>query len=243
MKFRREIAHALATNDRRRLSYAHVAAALALFFSLSSGALAARHFLITSTKQIKPSVLSAIRGHAGTAGDPGSAGSSGPKGAAGPTGAPGAPGTTSAIPEVLAPEQTESGVWGGTYEIQEGRNRYRLTASFPIPLPQSLLTGSVGYIPKGSPPTADCPGPGQAALGMLCLYETSSKNLRTPTRDDVFDPEKFEEPFAAGRSGFAIELTALAEDPSAVAGTWAVTAPRGVEGREPAARAANGALR
>jgi hypothetical protein len=241
MRGRRDTADAPVAERPRRLSYAHVAVALAAFFSLSSGALAARHLLITSTKQIKPSVLAAIRGHAGRAGGAGVPGSPGAPGAKGPVGEAGAPGTPSVIPTVLGPEQTESGVWHGAYEIQEGRNRYRLTASFPIPLPQSLTTGSVGYIPKGSPPTMACPGPGQAAPGMLCLYEVSSENLKTPSRDDVFDPEKFEEPFAVGRSGFAIELTAMAEDPSAVAGTWAVTAPRGVEGRAPAARAANGA--
>jgi hypothetical protein len=242
MRGRRHTADAPATERQRRLSYAHATVALAVFFSLSSGALAARHFLITSTKQIKPSVLAAIRGHAGRAGGAGVPGSPGAPGAKGPAGEAGAPGTPSLIPTVLAPEQTESGVWGGAYEIQEGRNRYRLTASFPIPLPTSLLSSQVGYIPKGSPPTAGCPGPGQAALGMLCLYEASSQNLRTPSRNDVFDPEKFEEPLAVGRSGFAIELTAMAEDPSAVSGTFAVTAPRSIEGRESTARAANGAL-
>ena len=240
MRGRRDIARTRAM-DGRRLSYAHVAAALALFFSLSSGALAARHLLITSTKQIKPTVLSAIRAHAGTVGTAGAPGSPGAPGPKGPIGEAGTQGPPSGTPTVLAPEQTESGVWGGAYEIQEGRNRYRLTASFPIPLPASLPSSAVGYIPKGSMPTLACPGPGQAAPGVLCLYEASSENLQTPSRDDVFDPEKFEEPLAVGRSGFAIELTAKAEDPSAVAGTYAVTAPRGVEGREPAARRADGA--
>jgi len=41
-----------------RITYANVAATLALFFALGSTALAMRHYLITSTKQIKPSVLS-----------------------------------------------------------------------------------------------------------------------------------------------------------------------------------------
>ena len=242
MRLRRDTAHARAVDRRRRFSYAHVAAALALFFSLSSGALAARHLLITSTKQIKPGVRSALRGQAGAVGIAGAPGSPGAPGVKGPPGEAGAPGPSSGTPAVLAPEQTESGVWGGAYEIQEGRTRYRLTASFPIPLPLSLQTGAVGYVPKGSPPTMACPGPGRAALGMLCLYEASSENLQTPSRDDVFDPEKFGEPFAVGRSGFAIELTAKGEDPSAVAGTFAVTAPRGVEGRAPASREANGAL-
>src|SRR6185437_5964571 len=53
-----------AMSERRRLSYVHVVAALALFFALTSGALAARHYLISSTRQIKPSVLSALRARA-----------------------------------------------------------------------------------------------------------------------------------------------------------------------------------
>jgi collagen triple helix repeat protein len=71
---------------RNRMSYANVTATLALFFAMSGGALAASHYLITSTKQIKPSVLSSLRGKAGRAGANGAAGSAGPAGPAGPTG-------------------------------------------------------------------------------------------------------------------------------------------------------------
>jgi hypothetical protein len=46
----------------RHLSYANVTATLALIFSMGSGALAANHYLITSTKQIKPSVLRTLHG-------------------------------------------------------------------------------------------------------------------------------------------------------------------------------------
>lgn len=71
---------------RGRLSYANVTASVALFFALSGGALAASHYLITSTRQIKPSVLSALKGAAGKAGPagaPGAAGAPGPAGANG----------------------------------------------------------------------------------------------------------------------------------------------------------------
>jgi hypothetical protein len=47
---------------KRHVTYANVVATLALVFSMAGGALAASHYLITSTKQIKPSVLRAIRG-------------------------------------------------------------------------------------------------------------------------------------------------------------------------------------
>jgi hypothetical protein len=216
----------------RRVSYARVAAALALFLSLTTGALAARRYVIGSAKQIKPGVLSTLRAGAGPGGVTGTAGSPGAKGQAGDAGGEG---PVSAAPTVLEPGQTESGVWGGGHEITEGGTRYRVTASFPIQLALPLRQSSVGYVPKGTPPTVSCPGMGQAAPGVLCLYEGTSLNLKTPSAEDVFDPEEFEgQPPVTGRSGFAIELTSAGtEDPSSVTGTFAVTAPRATLSREP----------
>lgn len=75
---------------RKRMSYANVVATLALFFALSGGAAyAASHYLITSTKQIKPSVLASLKGKAGPRGTAGPAGPAGPQGAAGAAGAKG----------------------------------------------------------------------------------------------------------------------------------------------------------
>ncbi len=92
---------------RKRMSYANVVATLALLFAMSGGALAASKFLITSTKQIKPSVLAQLKGKTGASGTPGApgaqgsagpvgpqgpAGPAGPQGPAGPKGENGAPG-------------------------------------------------------------------------------------------------------------------------------------------------------
>lgn len=71
---------------RRRFSYANVAATLALIFSMSGGALAARHYLITSTSQISPRVLKNLRGKTGPTGAAGKAGTVGPAGKEGPVG-------------------------------------------------------------------------------------------------------------------------------------------------------------
>jgi hypothetical protein len=71
---------------RRHLSYANVAATLALVFSMSGGALAAKHYLINSTKQINPNVLKKLTGQSGRNG------ATGPTGAAGAVGSVGAPG-------------------------------------------------------------------------------------------------------------------------------------------------------
>src|SRR5689334_19155805 len=77
-----------ATRMRRHLTYANVVATLALVFAMTGGALAAKHYLLTSTKQIKPSVLAKLRGRTGPRG------AAGPAGLRGETGAAGASGST-----------------------------------------------------------------------------------------------------------------------------------------------------
>ena len=79
---------------RRRLTYANVAATLALVFAMSGGALAANHYLIESTKQVSPKVLKKLRGATGKTGAAGVAGATGAAGAPGKEGAPGKQGPT-----------------------------------------------------------------------------------------------------------------------------------------------------
>jgi hypothetical protein len=134
-----------------RLTYANLTASLALFLALGGTAVAARHYLITNTNQIKPSVLSQLRGHNGAPGSPGQPGAQGPAGAAGaigPQGSPGAAGATgpqgspgargepgtpaTALWAVINPDgstKSGSGVTGshqpfgaGTYEVDFNRN-------------------------------------------------------------------------------------------------------------------------
>jgi hypothetical protein len=78
---------------RRRISYANVAATLALVFSMSGGALAASHYLINSTKQINPKVLKKLKGATGPAGAAGLTSAAGANGAAGATGKEGKEGS------------------------------------------------------------------------------------------------------------------------------------------------------
>ena len=77
---------------RPRLTYANVAATIALVFSMSGGALAANHFLITSAKQISPKVLKKLVGPRGAVGAPGAPGKEGPVGKDGASGKEGTPG-------------------------------------------------------------------------------------------------------------------------------------------------------
>jgi hypothetical protein len=73
----------------KRITYANVAATLALVFAMSGGALAAHHYLITSTKQISPKVLKKLKGARGKTGATGKAGATGKEGATGNEGAKG----------------------------------------------------------------------------------------------------------------------------------------------------------
>ena len=69
---------------RRHVNYANVAATLALFFAMTGGALAAKHYLINPTKQINPKVLKKLRGRVGRTGATGREGLPGKEGPAGP---------------------------------------------------------------------------------------------------------------------------------------------------------------
>jgi hypothetical protein len=142
---------------RRRFTYSNVVATLALVFAMSGGAYAASKFLITSTKQIKPSVLAQLKGKAGAAGVPGAAGPqgpAGPQGAAGANGKDGAAGKDGAQGEkglqgepgktgkegkegspwtaggVLPSGKTETGTWA--FDSKTGTSQSAI--SFPIPL-------------------------------------------------------------------------------------------------------------
>jgi hypothetical protein len=59
---------------------------LALFVALTGTSMAASHYVITSTKQIKPAVIKKLKGNRGAAGAQGATGPQGPQGATGSAG-------------------------------------------------------------------------------------------------------------------------------------------------------------
>ena len=81
-----------ALRKRMHVGPATAIATLALVFAMTGGAYAAKHYLITSTKQISPKVLKSLQGKAGPAGKNGANGAAGPAGAQGAHGAQGPPG-------------------------------------------------------------------------------------------------------------------------------------------------------
>jgi Collagen triple helix repeat (20 copies) len=173
---------------RVRVSPASVVAVLALVFAMSGGAYAAKKYLITSTKQIKPSVLKQLKGLNGKDGAAGVAGPSGPQGAAGSQGPQGVQGTagpkgepgprgekgetgekgTTGFTQTLPAGDTETGAWttviGATVSGINAGVGLR-AASFAIPLSQAVATGSVTVHPEGydgtdgvGPEHEECPG-------------------------------------------------------------------------------------
>jgi hypothetical protein len=86
---------------------------LALFVALGGTSLAARHYVITSTKQIKPSVLTQLEGKTGKTGPAGPQGLAGPAGSQGPGGAQGVRGLEG------VPGQSATALWGKLDEAGE----------------------------------------------------------------------------------------------------------------------------
>ena len=160
---------------RRHLSYANVVATLALFFAMSGGALAAKHYLINSTKQINPKVLKKLKGNTGARGPAGAQGLAGAQGTPGTPGKEGAQGKdgprgpSDAYEVVLAKSTafaqhhtlTLSNVPAGTYVIfgkvdlvpgerKSGSIRCELTAGNDVDLTQTIFT-ALGSGFEGAP--------------------------------------------------------------------------------------------
>lgn len=220
---------------RSRLNYANVTATLALFFAMSGGALAARHYLISSTKQISPKVLAALRGRTGRTGATGTqgregpqglpgqqgpAGIEGPQGKRGPTGRNGEPGPlVSTLPSgktLTGSFQASSIAPAETFASAEA------TISFAFPL---AANPTVEAILPGGKATAHCAGSAEApaaTAGYLCLYAAAATEPPILT----FNPSGG--PGAAGKNGAVAYTQKKCEATPCIAqlfGTWAVTAP------------------
>lgn len=156
-------------------SPAMVVALLALFFALGGSALAAKHYLISSTKQISPKVLKKLQGKTGATGSTGPVGSVGPKGETGAKGETGPAGSAIAYAHVIWNGSTASFDAADTKGMGSATVTQRSTSAFcfsnlPFTPHNATVTidwgvsetgyeiGQVQIEPPGSK-TLDCPAP------------------------------------------------------------------------------------
>jgi len=222
---------------RNRFGIPGVISVIALVFAMTGGAFAAK-YVITSTKQIKPSVVKALKGKAGPVGPAGAQGPAGPAGPKGDVGAQGSQGKEgpegkqgpegkagkdgkTGFTDTLPSGKTETGTW----MLSIGNTVVSLP--FNIPLANPIAGANVHYV---TAPTADCPGTAadpEAEEGHLCVYEetdafaTASPSIWNPadTSSESFVPNP-----GAATAG-AILADFAYEGEGTVSGTWAVTAP------------------
>jgi len=204
---------------RRHVTYANIMATVAVVFAMGGSAVAASHYLITSTKEFKPSVLKSLKGNTGPKGPTGATGATGPTGGVGPQGVQG-PAGLSAL-DTLPSGQSESGEFaaGGSFTAAKGFVEEAI--SFPVRLSANIPASNV-VATEVSKPLTECPGPGHAARGFLCLYEVENKFIEPP---DAYNGEEAGlEPNGAGRLGADLSWPTT-EVNAYVDGTYTVTAP------------------
>ena len=199
----------------RRISYANVTATLALFFALSGGAIAAKHYLINSTRQINPKVLKTLKGKTGKTGATGAAGAPGLEGKVGKEGEKGKTGEPGPLLETLPSGKTLRGHYHIELDGVKPASHIGAGYSYQFPL-ASAPNGHV--IAEGGAPTAECPGnvkEPRAAPGNLCVYESANNS----------DVQSLEIGSESDRFGFGLLLNAKEESTGIWSiGSWAVTA-------------------
>ncbi|HEX5309669.1 MAG TPA: hypothetical protein VFW38_11380 [Solirubrobacteraceae bacterium] len=227
---------------------------IALVFAMTGGAYAAKKYLITSTKQISPKVLKALKGAAGRTGAAGPVGPSGKDGGQGSQGVEGKEGKTGAAGTTgkdgvtgkegptgkagspwtaggtLPQGQTESGTWayrGSTTNGDVGTD----AISYVIPLTAApevefVYAKATGTSCKGS---ASAP---TAPEGFLCVYSAWEEEFDGKPITAEYKGTNTGETFNGTGSGLYgallnFETKHIGESvlPFAVLeGTWAVTA-------------------
>lgn len=239
---------------RKRLTYTNVVLTFALVFAMSSGAYAASRYVITSTKQIKPSVLKQLKGTPGAVGQQGPAGSAGSTGATGPKGEAGVkgergeqgtegkqgengqegpPGEPWSAGGTLPAGRTETGTW----TLSSTPSGFaRIAISFPIPLKAkpdpktepALEETQVHFVKQGESASAAC---GEDPSGVGVGEPTAAPGNLCIYESTLVGTEvselKIIDP-GSDRPGAGAPGAMLAIPVESAAqgwGTWAVTAP------------------
>jgi hypothetical protein len=117
--------------------------------------------------------------------------------------------------------KTESGIFaaGGTYSTA---GWIGLTITYPRPLTAAIPDDHVIVVYGAGVTAAHCSGPGHAAAGYLCVYNSDESGLNTPA--EVYSDDNSDFPPAMARFGVNLYWTTNSVNAYA-GGSWAVTAP------------------
>src|SRR4051812_18379091 len=206
--------------SKRLPSPSMLIALAALVMATTGSAIAAKHYLITSTKQIKPSVLTKLKGNRGPRGLTGLQGVTGATGVTGANGTTGANGLGLTADQTLPSGATEIGAYAAA--ANSFGDRRSVVFDMRPKLPAAIAIGNVGIVPPGGASTADCPGTAAnpaAAAGHLCIYETLMTNMSLSSIQNIDASGS-----GAGTRGAVFYMSASGSSGSAQ-GLWAVTAP------------------
>jgi hypothetical protein len=92
-------------------------------------------------------------------------------------------------------------------------------ASYPRPLPPGTPQPTLEFIPEGAPPTATCPGIGQATAGRLCVYGYNTQNIGSVVNSGGAN-------LANRGFGFSLDIfPAVAASPGYFLANWAYRVP------------------
>jgi hypothetical protein len=213
---------------RIRITYANVAATLALVLSMSGGALAASHYLVNSTKQISPKVLKKLQGKQGGPGPAGKEGPQGKEGSQGKEGKEGKEGKNLTAETTLPSGQSESGTFaaGGTWDYPKECvpglkcGGYIGTGiTYVQPLATAIPSEHIIDVTENSAP--HCPGVGHAERNYLCLYDWDRSDVSGTAFHSGEKPPLFSSPSV----GVLVYWYVEEEGEPYVGGEYTVTAP------------------
>ncbi len=186
---------------RRHLTYANVAATIALVLAMCGGAVAATHYLINSTGQINPKVLRKLRGNTG------------PRGPQGPAGRDSSQ---------LSSGETITGSFADS--ATPGQEGGHLVASISYPVAATNPTPQVALYGQSMPGCPGSPAAPAAEKGHLCIYMGRLNDVTlSPTVKGTSDGAG---DFRAGAAIFVpIPTGGCKTCEPEMLGTWAYTAP------------------
>jgi hypothetical protein len=199
-------------------SPAMVVAVAALVVASTGSAIAAKHYMVSSTRQISPTVLKQLHGangRAGATGPEGAMGPQGPAGAAGSNGSDGSNGADLTSHTPLPSGQSESGLFGDAGTGASGTTLLA-TVTYPQPLDAGIAPD---HVVEGTTASTHCSGPGHADPGFLCVYRTSTATVSFAVSIDTELRVA-----GAGRLGVALGYSTTGAN-GYVYGSYTVTAP------------------